>query len=168
MYLTALHGTSPLTGPALTITGLIPDLHHYKGSRWSCIPAVARSRGERTEPAAEPARLPRKEVQNGRERGRDDGVHRRRYREPGLHGPLSGRSRPARVANPADVPWHALRQGGGTRPHDHLAAYVRRAMRGFRTAGLPSRRGWRKRNRRAFPPPGPSARPRGHARRNWL
>ena len=32
VYLTALHRTSPLTGPALTITGLIPDLDHYKGS----------------------------------------------------------------------------------------------------------------------------------------
>ena len=32
VYLTALHRTSPLSGPALTITGLIPDLDHYKGS----------------------------------------------------------------------------------------------------------------------------------------
>ena len=32
VYLTALHRTSPQTGPSLTITGLIPDLDHYKGS----------------------------------------------------------------------------------------------------------------------------------------
>jgi hypothetical protein len=32
LYLTALYRTSPVAGPALTITGLIPDLDHYKGS----------------------------------------------------------------------------------------------------------------------------------------
>ena len=32
VYLTALHRTSPLTGPSLTISGSIPDLDHYKGS----------------------------------------------------------------------------------------------------------------------------------------
>jgi hypothetical protein len=32
VYLTALARTSPSTGPALTFTGLIPDLDHYKGS----------------------------------------------------------------------------------------------------------------------------------------
>lgn len=32
VFLTALHRTSPQSGPALTITDLIPDLDHYKGS----------------------------------------------------------------------------------------------------------------------------------------
>lgn len=32
VYLTALARTSPSSGPALTLTGLIPDLDHYKGS----------------------------------------------------------------------------------------------------------------------------------------
>jgi hypothetical protein len=32
VYLTALDAHSPTAGPALTFTGLIPDLHHYKGS----------------------------------------------------------------------------------------------------------------------------------------
>ncbi len=32
LYLTALSRTSPSTGPALTVTGDIPDLDHYKGS----------------------------------------------------------------------------------------------------------------------------------------
>lgn len=32
VYLTAFTEESPTNGPALTITGLIPDLHHYKGS----------------------------------------------------------------------------------------------------------------------------------------
>ncbi len=32
VYLTALARTSPSSGPAVTITGLIPDLDHYKGS----------------------------------------------------------------------------------------------------------------------------------------
>lgn len=32
VYLTALMQHSPSGGPAITVTGLIPDLHHYKGS----------------------------------------------------------------------------------------------------------------------------------------
>lgn len=32
VYLTALMAHSPTSGPALTFAGLIPDLHHYKGS----------------------------------------------------------------------------------------------------------------------------------------
>lgn len=32
VYLTGLAAHSPSAGPALTISGLIPDLHHYKGS----------------------------------------------------------------------------------------------------------------------------------------
>jgi hypothetical protein len=32
VYLTALSRTAPSAGPALTLTGLIPDLDHYKGS----------------------------------------------------------------------------------------------------------------------------------------
>ncbi len=32
VYITALSRTSPTGGPALTITGLVPDLDHYKGS----------------------------------------------------------------------------------------------------------------------------------------
>jgi hypothetical protein len=32
VYLTALSRTSPSSGPAITLTGLIPDLDHYKGS----------------------------------------------------------------------------------------------------------------------------------------
>jgi hypothetical protein len=32
VYLTALMAHSPTEGPALTISGLIPDLHHYRGS----------------------------------------------------------------------------------------------------------------------------------------
>ena len=32
VYLTALSRTAPASGPALTISGLIPDLDHYKGS----------------------------------------------------------------------------------------------------------------------------------------
>ena len=32
IYLTALSRTSPTSGPALTCTGLVPDLDHYKGS----------------------------------------------------------------------------------------------------------------------------------------
>jgi len=32
VYLTALEAHSPSSGPAISFTGLVPDLHHYKGS----------------------------------------------------------------------------------------------------------------------------------------
>jgi hypothetical protein len=32
VYITALRATSPTSGPALTLTGLLPDFDHYKGS----------------------------------------------------------------------------------------------------------------------------------------
>src|SRR6185369_17620874 len=32
VYLTALSRSSPRSGPAVTLTGLVPDLDHYKGS----------------------------------------------------------------------------------------------------------------------------------------
>ena len=32
VYMTALQAHAPATGPAVTFSGLIPDLHHYKGS----------------------------------------------------------------------------------------------------------------------------------------
>jgi hypothetical protein len=32
VYLTAPHDTSPSSGPAVTFTGEVPDIHHYKGS----------------------------------------------------------------------------------------------------------------------------------------
>ena len=32
VYITTLHANSPYSGPSITLTGLIPDEHHYKGS----------------------------------------------------------------------------------------------------------------------------------------
>ena len=32
VYMTALQQASPTTGPAITFSAAIPDLHHYKGS----------------------------------------------------------------------------------------------------------------------------------------
>jgi hypothetical protein len=56
VYLTALSRTPPSNGPALTVTGLVPDLDHYKGSfggrvfpLWRDAPA--------TEPNVKPALL---------------------------------------------------------------------------------------------------------------
>lgn len=40
-YLTAPHDRTPENGPALTITGLIPDLHHYHGRGGRAIPLWA-------------------------------------------------------------------------------------------------------------------------------
>ena len=92
IYLTALQRTiAARRDPPLRFTGLDSRSRTITKVPWrSRFPALARSRGERAEPAAEAARLPGKEVQDGRERGRLDGVHRRRCRTPGLHGPLSG------------------------------------------------------------------------------
>ena len=41
IYLTAPR-LSPSSGPAATITGLIPDLHHYQGRLVPCTPALDR------------------------------------------------------------------------------------------------------------------------------
>ncbi len=40
VYLTAPHDRTPTNGPALTVAGLIPDLHHYHGRRRPSVPAL--------------------------------------------------------------------------------------------------------------------------------
>ena len=60
VYLTVLSRTSPMRGPALTFTSLIPDLHHYKGSFggrvFPLLPRCGRERAERPSQAADLAR----------------------------------------------------------------------------------------------------------------
>jgi len=46
VYLTALQRTSPSNGPALTFTGLIPDLDHYHGRGGRAFPLWADAAGE--------------------------------------------------------------------------------------------------------------------------
>jgi predicted helicase len=56
VYLTALEAHSPSSGPALTFTGLIPDLHHYKGSFGGRAYPLWRDRAA-TQPNIKPALL---------------------------------------------------------------------------------------------------------------
>ena len=57
VYLTALGRTSPSGGPAVTFTGLIPDLDHYKGSFGGRVFPLWRNR-EASEPNIPPNLLP--------------------------------------------------------------------------------------------------------------
>ncbi len=56
LYLTAFTEESPSSGPALTFTGLLPDLHHYKGSFGGRVFPLWRDSGA-TEPNTRPAVL---------------------------------------------------------------------------------------------------------------
>jgi hypothetical protein len=56
VYLTALEAHSPSSGPAATFTGLIPDLHHYKGSFGGRAYPLWRDR-DATQPNIKPALL---------------------------------------------------------------------------------------------------------------
>jgi hypothetical protein len=66
VYLTALMAHSPSSGPAITFTGLIPDLHHYKGSFGGrAFPLWANAAA--TEPNVNPALLVRLSEVYGRQ-----------------------------------------------------------------------------------------------------
>lgn len=56
VYLTALQRTSPSSGPAVTLTGLIPDLDHYKGSFGGRVHPLWRDAGA-TQPNIKPTLL---------------------------------------------------------------------------------------------------------------
>ena len=53
IYLTALSRTSPSAGPALTITGLVPDLDHYNGRGGRTLPLWSDAKA--TQPNIQPA-----------------------------------------------------------------------------------------------------------------
>jgi hypothetical protein len=58
VYLTALERVSPSSGPAVTITGLIPDLDHYKGSFGGRVYPLWRDRAAKNpQPNIKPALL---------------------------------------------------------------------------------------------------------------
>jgi hypothetical protein len=57
VYLTAPHDRTPINGPALTFTALIPDLHHYHGRGGRAFPLWANAAA--TEPNIQPAMLTR-------------------------------------------------------------------------------------------------------------
>jgi hypothetical protein len=56
VYLTALEAHSPTSGPAISIAGLIPDLHHYKGNFGGRVYPLWRD-AEATTPNIKPALL---------------------------------------------------------------------------------------------------------------
>lgn len=55
VYLTAPHDRTPTNGPALTLTALVPDLHHYAGRGGRAFPLWADAAG--TQPNVRPALL---------------------------------------------------------------------------------------------------------------
>ena len=94
VYLTALHRHVADVGSGAHLhrpdSGSSPLQRLVRRPR---LPALARSRGDRAEPAAEAARLPGEEVQDAGDGRGFAGVPRRRGGPPGVHGPLSGRPR---------------------------------------------------------------------------
>jgi Type ISP C-terminal specificity domain/N-6 DNA Methylase len=71
VYATALLQHSPTSGPAITFTGLIPDLHHYKGSFGGrAFPLWADA--EARQPNVKPALLHRLGEEYGRQVGAED------------------------------------------------------------------------------------------------
>ena len=111
VYLTAPEDRTPTAGPALTFTGLIPDLITIMDGEVAFIRSGAIA-PRRTEPNIKPALLAylgENLRAAGQGRGRD-GLSRRRHGASGLHGALQGRSRPARPARSADGGCEAVRR----------------------------------------------------------
>ncbi len=85
VYLTALSRTSPSAGPALTFTGLIPDLDHYKGSFGGRVFPLWHD-SDATIPNIPPDLLAYLEQRYQRRLGGgSDGLHRRGCGTPGVH-----------------------------------------------------------------------------------
>jgi hypothetical protein len=71
IYLTAFLEESPSSGPALTFTGLVPDLHHYKGSFGGRAFPLWRD-AKATEPNLPPKLLPHLSEKYGHQVSADD------------------------------------------------------------------------------------------------
>lgn len=69
-YLTAPHDRTPENGPALAVTGLIPDLHHYHGRGGRAIPLWADAAA--TQPNVRQALINELSLLYGREVGAED------------------------------------------------------------------------------------------------
>jgi hypothetical protein len=101
VFLTALSRTSPSIGPALTITGCVPDLDHYNGSRWPGFPLWRDAKCQRLQCAAQVAHLSGPEIWSRYQRRRPGRLHRRDRRASGLHRAFSGR--PLHAGSPHPV-----------------------------------------------------------------
>jgi hypothetical protein len=128
IYLTAPMDLAPTGGPALTVTSLIPDLHHYAGRGGRVFPlwqdcsatvsnvtdaamkAMTRTYG--TPPSAE-----------------DVFAYVAAFRASGLHRQVQARPGSPRPARAADRRPGAVRQDGEAGARGCVAAYVRRALR---------------------------------------
>src|ERR1022692_571735 len=91
---------------------------------------MARFRRDGAKPAAEIARLPIEEVQDGGDGRRPAGVPGGGRGASGVYGPLPTESLPAGPTHSADGEGQAFRRGRGTGPTGDLAAHLRRAIRG--------------------------------------
>jgi hypothetical protein len=88
VYLTALEAHSPSSGPALTFTALIPDLHHYKGSFGGRSSPLARRRFVSAKHQARFACAFSEGFCATRQSRRHDGLSRRRHGPSDVHGAL--------------------------------------------------------------------------------
>ena len=148
-----LQRVSPTSGPAVTFTGLMPDLDHYKGSFGGRAFPLWRDARQRSRTST-----PRLLVHSGESlrpagqgRGRD-GLSRRRDGASGFHGALQGRSRSARPARAADGGCKAVRRSRRARLRSDLAALLRRALRRCRSRPAEAgRRACRRKARRPSP-----------------
>jgi hypothetical protein len=101
IYLTALTRTSPSAGPAVTFTGFVPDLDHYKGSFGGRVYPLWRDSGASVS-NLRPKLLPFLATKYGKAVGGRGNrrLHRGRRRTPRIHETFSPRSFHSWVANP--------------------------------------------------------------------
>jgi hypothetical protein len=128
VYLTALYRMTPSSGPAITFTGLIPDLDHYHGRGGRVFP-LWRDRAA-TQPNVSPeimGHLADILRTADHSRGRDS-VSRRRHGASRIHGAVRGRSCPPRLARAADRRQGPFHRSGGARPRSDLAALLWRTL----------------------------------------
>ena len=85
IYLTVPEDRTPTSGPALTVTGLIPDLHHYNGRGGRVYPLWIDRAANAAEYQTGAARTPRESFwEGGQGRGRD-GLSRCRNGSSGVY-----------------------------------------------------------------------------------
>ena len=131
IYLTALLRTSPSTGPAVTFTGLVPDLDHYKGSFGGRVFPLWRDK-RATVPNLPPQLLGFLTQKYGSRVSAEDFMAY--IAATAAHPAFTSRFRDDLSTPGLRIPITAdaghLQGGGRTRPHGHLASYLRRANDG--------------------------------------
>ena len=126
IYATAWMRDPVTSGPALTFTALIPDLHHYRGNFGGRVfPLWADAQGGEANLA--PGLLAEMALALGRpgRAGRCLRLYRRHRRPSGIHGALRARSAPSGSAYSPDGRRCPVRSGRGAGPRSGLAAHLR-------------------------------------------